>query len=131
MGNRFVWLEGERGRKVEGLDNFLSRPIKIESPQFGVKTWVKMCNILDEIAQANVESSLFLLSFGFFLHLCCCLIFFLIFFLLCLSFLFFFSFLFILSSNYLFVFSFLLSWQNVSFLKQLDGCYFLFYLIKI
>ena len=57
MGNWCVWLGGKRGRKNGGPCSFLSRPTKIESFQFKVKTWMKMSgNIVDEIAQANVQS---------------------------------------------------------------------------
>ena len=56
QGNGCVWLGG---KKVVGLDIFLFGPTKIESPQFGVKTKMKMSgNILDKIVQANVESFL-------------------------------------------------------------------------
>lgn len=57
------------------LRYFLSRRTKIESLQFGVNARKNMCgNILDKIAQANIQyflnflsfSSLFLLSFNFF-----------------------------------------------------------------
>ena len=55
-GNGCVWLGG---KKVVGLDIFLSGPTKIESPQFGVKTPMEMSgNTLDKIAQANIQSFL-------------------------------------------------------------------------
>ena len=99
-----------------GLDSFLFRPIKIESPQFGVETQVKMCSILDEIAQANVESFLTFLvlffSISFVIRFLSSFVllldpFFDLFFLLCLSTLFFFFFLLCLSFLRFFTFSFL------------------------
>ena len=48
------------GRGKSGTANiFLSKPTKIESTQFGVKTQIEISeNILDKIAQANVQSFL-------------------------------------------------------------------------
>ena len=75
MSSWYVWLKGERGRKSNDAESFLSTPTKIVSVQFRVKTRKKMRgNDLDKIAQANVQnfltflsfSSLFLLSFDFF-----------------------------------------------------------------
>ena len=52
-----VWLGGKRERKNGGPRSILSHPIKIESFQFKVKTRMKMSgNVVDEIAQANVQS---------------------------------------------------------------------------
>ena len=57
MDNWYIWLGGKRGWKNGGPHSFISRPTKIESFQFKVKTWMKMSgNIVDEIAQANVQS---------------------------------------------------------------------------
>ena len=57
MDNWYIWLGGKRGWKNGGPRSFLPRPTKIESFQFKVKTWMKMSgNIVDEIAQANVQS---------------------------------------------------------------------------
>ena len=64
MDNWYIWLGGKRGWKNGGSRSFLSRPTKIESFQFKVKTWMKMSgNIVDEIAQANVQS-FFVLCFS-------------------------------------------------------------------
>ena len=68
------WLRADRGKKNGKAGKFSLRIPKIESLQFGVKIRRKMCgNILDKIAQANVQNfltflsfySMFLLSFAF------------------------------------------------------------------
>ena len=121
MDNWYIWLGGKRGWKNGGSRSFHSRPTKIESFQFKVKTWMKMSgNIVDEIAQANVQSffvlcfsvslfirflSSFVQSFDpfffFFLGVCARLS---LPFLLCLSFLRFLLFLFFLILTYFFLF---------------------------
>jgi len=64
MNNSYVWLGREGVGEIVGSGSFLFKPTKIKSPQFRVKTPVKMlCNILDKIAQANVQIFLPFLSF--------------------------------------------------------------------
>ena len=86
MNNSYVWLGREGVGEIVGSGSFLFKPAKIKSPQFRVKTPVKMlCNILDKIAQANVQ--IFLPFCPFFLRFFC--LFIIRFFLLFLPFLFF------------------------------------------
>ena len=111
MGNWCVWLGRERGRKNGGPRSFLSGPTKLNHSNSKWKHGWKCLEILwakspRPMFKAFLSfSSLFLWSFGFFLHLCSCLIFFFFFGWCVCALIFAFSFVLILSS--VFTFSFL------------------------